>query len=307
MFDNLQNFEAIKIDGNICVRLPRGVYKINGEVLEVNTYNGEQHVFNSEAVIEQQIKTPSVCLYFRNKETDGRLSIDEHQDTLQKIDDKYSQFYSEYDDEYSYSDIDTEYQHKKEVQSFKDIHVPVLSEEEINYEPVDIKVKGSWEDTGSDFIETPYSQGSVSFGSCLFKVHTGKIAWDEFVKQCNKYNLTYSGDNIRFVQVDNGYIFASRYDHIPYIKNGLSVCSLAKSLEDAHKCEAEVREVIAKRMYVLFADQSVSEIQRKQLHNDLSYTLGKIRSLDIKVKASSDKSSIIHKMIGMIKSLEDGL
>ena len=299
MFSDLKNFEAVKVDDKLCVQLAGGVYLVDGTPFLVTSFS-EQHILNINVQVEKKVVIQPQITHYKN--SDGLIISIEDYYTM--IDNKFGKYYCEDDDgdNYVFPDLDTEYNYKK----FLAEHTAMWSEETYEYKPVDIAIKGEWVDTGSDFIETPYSQGGVTFGGGVYKVLTSNVAWDEFRKQCNKYNLTYDGDDLRFVKVDNGYIFASRFDHVPYIKSNIAF-TLTKSLDDAHKYEEDVRTTVRKRMFVLFGEQSVSGILRKQIHNDLAYALDRIRSLEVKVKASADKSNIIHKIKGILISLEKNL
>ena len=297
MFNDLRNFEAVKVDDKLCVQLANGDYLVDGVPFTVTSLS-EQHILNINVQVEKKVVIRPQITHYKN--SDGlTISMKDYHAT---INNNFGKYYCEEDDDYAFPDLDTEYNYKK----FLAAHTAMWSKENYVHRPVDIIIKGEWIDTGSDFIETPYSQGHTTFNGGVYKVLTSNIAWDEFRKQCNKYNLTYDGDDLRFVKVNKDYIFASRFDHIPYIKSNTAF-TVTKSLDDAYKCEEDVRVTIRKRMFVLFGEQSIDGILRKQIHNDLSYALDKIRSLEVKVKANTDKSNIIHKIANILVSLEKNL
>lgn len=166
-------------------------------------------------------------------------------------------------------------------------------------QPVDIVLIGSHEDTGSDFIETPFKHGLAKFSgtSGIYKVKLSAIARDEFEAyrrdnpDVDLKNSSHS--NIRFCTIGGKYIF-TQTEKSWVEKTGQT--SIGTSLSEAKELEGGVRKYIRDILDLHCKPQKASEATILDLVDTLQATLRDVQSLDVKQKSRIAKGGVIKRL-----------
>ena len=308
IFPALQSFKAVTMDTGVSVvDLPYGVYEIDGAVVPVgyNTQTLVQDVTNIKRVED----VVGEILHYQALEgsvvKDPILSVEEFnklvEDTYRICEDND---WDEDSDEPIFKDIDTEIEYLK-LTKIQNSYRPVRAETTQRMVPVEIEVIGVAVDTGSKFIQTPFTYGQVSWGSNgVFRVDASGIARDEFNRAKEKYpeakfeNSTHS--NIRYAQVNGKYMFSDTEEGIR--DNQFRVFT---DLAEAQAYEQSIRENISNKIRhhvdpVVITQKTITSLG---LMNDLKTIQNIARDVDVRVKSEREYSRAMSKLRELIEKV----
>ena len=302
IFSDLKTNQAVKMNSGVyVVELRSGIYEVNG--VRTGVQYGSQLVVDSLESIKQVTTVQGEVLYYTLGEE--QVSVAEYQALSKLVASISEEFYNDDADEYFFPNLDTEFEFKKK-QELLNRHVRVRAADTEQLEPVDITVVGEAVDTGSKFIDTPFSYGQVSFnGRGVFCVNLSAIAADEYQKQQSNYtqlkftNSTHS--NIRFAQADTNYLFKD--DTLGAKENQVRVLTTlvaAKALED------EVRAAISNVMRQKLAPVALTKdiVTATGVLNSLETIKSQLTKLDVKQKSYHDWVSVSNNVKKLIATLE---
>ena len=302
IFSDLKTNQAVKLDSGVyVVELYSGTYEING----VRTWVGYQQQFAVESLdsIKRVTAVKGKVLHYTLGEE--QVSVTEYQAISNLVSSMSAEFYNEDADEYIFPNLDTEFEFKKK-QELLNRHVAVRAADTEQLDTVDITVVGEAVDTGSKFIDTPFSYGQVSFnGRGVFRVDMSAIAANEYQKQQANYtqfkftNITHS--NIRFAQADSNYLFKD--DTLGAKENQVRVLT---TLADAKALEAEVRAAISNTMRQKLAPVTLTKniVTATGVLNSLETIKSQLAKLDVKQKSYNDWVSVSSNVKKLIAILE---
>lgn len=302
IFSDLKTNQAVKLDSGVyVVELYSGTYEINGVRTSVG-YN-QQLVVESLDSIKRVTAVKGKVLHYTLGEE--QVSVTEYQALSNLVSSMSAEFYNEDADEYIFPNLDTEFEFKKK-QELLNRHVAVRAADTEQLDTVDITVVGEAVDTGSKFIDTPFSYGQVSFnGRGVFRVDMSAIAADEYQKQQANYshvkftNSTHC--NIRFAQADSNYLFKD--DTLGAKENQVRVLT---TLADAKALEAEVRAAISNTMRQKLAPVTLTKniVTATGVLNSLETIKSQLAKLDVKQKSYNDWVSVSSNVKKLIAILE---
>ena len=216
--------------------------------------------------------------------------------------------YDEDDDQFSYSSLEVEFEHRKELEVLKQ-YEPVYHQDPDTIEPVDLKCVGSIEDTGSKYISTAISFGKKGFGnSGFYKVdYTAAISntfW-EFVDENNLRDKTHNGFNrgyVRFAKINGSYV--------------VSECVFGaeegkfKYHHDLDQAKAELNKALLDfkrklKVKVFGSEMTLDKVTLKRVIVFLENTVSSVGDLDCKQKAYNSKRTLVNNMHKELKELRE--
>jgi hypothetical protein len=303
IFKGLNAHQAVKLDnGKFVVALPRGNYVIDAAPGIVNGLNDQVVVADITRVFRVE-NTPGEILHYTLN--DQIVSVEVRNALYAELQALHDKYFSEYTEVLVFTDLDTEFDFRKK-QELVNRHILVRGEPQTLLIPVEITVIGIAEDTGSEFIETPFTFGEVSFqGRGVYRVNLSDIAKDEFNKAVIKYteatfnNATHS--NIRFAQVNGDYLF--KEDTLGAKENQARVFG---SLKEAQAMEQNVRTVIGNILRHKLEPVKVTQniLTVNQVLADLAVIKREVVNIDSKSKTVGERRHALAKLNALIDKLE---
>lgn len=287
IFDGLDTHTAIKVGNFYIVQLAHyHSYMVNDQIVSGRTNSGQVAISNLADISLYYPPTKKV-LYYADGE-DNTLSCEEYAALLKD----YDRYYDDDHQEYHIDDLDIHIAFLK-AKSYQQSCKPVFTTEPGHSEPLDIKVIGVMEDTGSNFIESALFYGKVTFqdfNGGIYKVYIGKIAHDEF----KQISLNYPNrlvndhrDTLEFAKIDvdghENYIFSGPKE--PYLK--LNAIVTSTSLEASRAIEAEVRSAIRSRLELFLHPRKIAINEAHIVVTELQKTVDRLRS----IKAQRDATA----------------
>jgi hypothetical protein len=215
----------------------------------------------------------------------------------------YEEFY-DYDlEEYRFGSVEEEIEsvkHRDYMKNFKPVYEEIVE----SPKPVLITLIGSFEDTGSDYIQTPFQQGLARFvgGSGVYKVLISSVAANAVAKyiQANPDLKITNSDhsNIRFLQLDGKYIFTdSQEQH--FQKCGL--CRVVQTLSEAEKVEQDIRTKVTRLLELHCQPTTATAPQLKDFVEVLTSIQRSLVSLETKQKSDSEYRALCGKLLKEIE------
>lgn len=309
LFNNLQHFQAVSLNnGYSLVHLPEHQTFLVDDVES----SGGQHLVKCLTGIKCIVKEPGEIQKYQSG--DKELSVKEYSKLKQKLS-KFDEYTKDYDFEYDYNfpDLETEFEYRKTKQEI-DKWIEVRTESKKVYKDVEIKLVGTFEDTGSKFIETPFISGNLNFGGTgIYKVLGSQVAADEFYKFVKSESLNFKNSthsNIYYVEIDHNYVFAGNfhYDDIkPFIEK-TDRFRLFNDLEKAKDFESYIRKIVRNHCNN-FLNKSVDIPQKVLSKWNILQSIGGIqnRFLRIQPKMASYKEyeTTLELIKGLIKDISE--
>lgn len=256
--------DYIEINEYWWCKLDDGIYRVNGEnkIRHYNGYNRSKNfIVNKGSAIEKVTEFSKELAYYESG--DGEVKSIED---VNSVSNKYR------DEGYldSYPDLETEYEHKKELLALEK-YLPVYNQKEDENTLVELNCVGTAEDTGSDFITTALCQGQASFSnSGFYKVDLSRIVANELMKFVLDNDLqdkfeNSSHSNVHYAKINNTYMMTgfeeSRENKFRY----------STSLTSAVGVESDLRKCIKTHLNVkVFGDDVLLN------ENSLKQVVGKI-------------------------------
>ena len=243
-------------------------------------------------------KSPAKVLTHYENDEGIKKTVDEYNrrnvQWLDYLDEDY------YPESFHCDDLEVEkkwVEHKYYWNGFK----PVYEEQPETIEDVEITVVGTYQDTGSDFIQSALSIGKVSFApyNGLYKVTLLAVAMDEynkFVAENAEYIKEHSikmelptHSGLKFLQVDNAYIFTNcgvEAIEKPTVK-------VVTDLEQAKELETNMRRFVRTRLNTALFKEKISKEDKMHIICEVERIQDKVRSLSVYSRASGDKSAAL--------------
>lgn len=280
IINGLKPYQAVEVGDKYLVALHSYAnYEVGGE-----TIVGHQVMVSDIKSVVHVKKTPPKVEYFTDLEG-NRFEPSE----------VYKYLHGEIDD-YDSPEEQIEFLRKQSWAYKLEEH---KSEEKVERVPVEFEVVGSLEDTGSSFIETALSYGSINFSRTggLYKVHRGRVAKDELLRLADKYSSATldipSHGHLEFAKVSGSYVFTSTKNAC--IKNS-DACVVTDRLADAKAIEEETRQMIRKIALPFFNPKKVSDIDTKEVIAELKSLQKMLGGLKLKVSSSTSTGALSRKV-----------
>ena len=301
LFDGLKPHEAIKVsDGSYIVQLDRTFinhsYMINGVV---TSGSNRQVVVDDLSKIKRYI--PESKVVTAAIISDGsEISIDE----LDNFNQKYVQ-YLKYDGHYDFGDdIDAEIAHLKDKAKYK-VKEYIYDTVPAKTQDLEITVVGSVEDTGSDFITTPFVYGNVRHDGYrtagIYKVEVAKIALDEFNKLKNEFTdaqyIVPDHSHMKYIKINGEYAFTKIKENWVEKSNA---CKIISSLEEAKELEKAVRKTVRETAMLNIKPREISGTEIREVINDLELLKERVSALHVKQKSSTDFRTTIRAITELV-------
>ena len=286
----LSDFEALSIGDKFIVALPSGGYGRKFRVNGIDIQSNGQVVVDSLEDILEVFKPNKVLESWLWEDKGISLTIKEHND----LSSKYMEFYDNDLEEYAFGSVEEEIEyikHRDYMKNFK----PVYGETLEAPKAVFITLIGSFEDTGSCYIQTPFQHGLARFqgGSGVYKVLTSGVAADAVAKYIHnnpEIKITNSNhSNIKFLQVDGKYIFTDTQEQ-HFEKSG--VCKVVQTLDEAQNIERDIRDKVKRTLDLHCKPVAVNEVQMLDFVKVLQGFRKSLQSLEIKQKSYAAHRSL---------------
>ena len=307
LFTDLNQNQAVKLDnGLFVVALAQGTYEVAGVRAQIGHWNGQQVIVESLDSIKRVVTVVGEIIHYtysRNGVTET-VSVADRNELANKVSALTEAYYNEDADEFTFPDLDQEFEYKK-LEALLNSYDVVRADSVTTLESVEIAVVGTAVDTGSQFIETPFQFGTVSFsGRGVFRVNLSAIALDEF----NRAKLVYTAatfnnsthSNIRFAQVNGTYMFND--DVLGVNENQVRIFGF---LKEAQAMEKEVRDGVSNILRHKLAP--VAMTQNALTVNNVMTELETIRSnakrIDPKTKSYNDHARAIKQLGELVAKL----
>lgn len=302
IYTGLEAHQAIKLEnGSYVVQLGHtygNSYKINGEIARGNQQVVVDDLSNIERYIAEQKKSVGAII------ADGsEVSTEE----LYAYRNKYSQYEDEDTGEFFFGeDTEAELEYVKDKAKYR-VREYIYETIPARTEPVDITVVGAVEDTDSDFIETPFVYGQVSFGgSGVYKVRLSGIAVDEFNKVSKKYpDVSFdlpTHSHLKYAKVDTQYVFTG-ITHRWIVENNHQI--VLNDLEQAKQKEKEVRKFVRDTLVTYAAPRKAGDIEIKDFVKTLSEIKSSVVQLHVKQKSSYAHRALVNKIESCVEKYSE--
>jgi hypothetical protein len=303
IFKELKAYQAVKLDnGNFVVAFPRGKYVIDGATGSVNGLCDQVVVTDITQVFRVE-NTPGEILHYTLY--DQIVSVEVRNALYAEVQALADEYFNEDAEEVVFPDLDTEFEFRKK-QELVNRHVMVRGAPQTLQITVEITVVGTAEDTGSEFIETPFSFGEISFqGRGVYRVDLSGIAKDEFNRARIKYTEATFNDathsNIRYAQVNGDYLF--KEDTLGAKENQVRVLG---SLREAQEMEQNVRTVIGNILRHKLEPVEVTKavLTVNQVLLDLAVIKREVVNIDPKSKTLGERRNALARLNALIDKLE---
>jgi hypothetical protein len=304
LFNDLKQNQAVKLDnGLFVVELYQGAYEISGVQVNINYGNNQVTVQSLDDIKRITTKSGELLnyVYTHNGITDI-VSVDERNALAVKVDDFSDEYYYEDAEEHIFPDLYIEFEYKK-LRQLLNSYRPVRAPDVTTLESVEVTVVGTAVVTGSQFIETPFQYGTVSFsGRGVFRVNLSAIALDEF----NRAKLVYTNSkfdnathsNIRYAQVNGNYLFND--DVLGAKENQVRIFG---SLKEAQAMEKEVRDGISNILRHKLAPVAMTALTVNNVMNELETIRNNVKRIDPKSKSYDDHARAIKQLNELVAKL----
>ena len=294
IYDGLEQHQAIKCNDKYVVQLGYDNYDWKYEVNGIRSRGCRQIVVDDLSEIKRYVQ--------EQKKTIGAIISDGSEvpiETIQQFSAKYSQYEDEDGRMWFGDNTEAELEYVKDKAYYR-VQEYVYETTPAYTEDLEITVVGSVEDTGSDFIETPYVYGKANFGkSGIYRVNLSSIAVDEFQKVRNEYSdVTFdlpTHSHLKYAKVDTHYVFTNRNEQ--WINNNNSFVVL-NDLEEAHKKEREIRKFVRGMLETYAAPKKAGDVQIKDFVESLRGIKATVDGLNVKQKSH-------HSYVGLRKRINE--
>lgn len=303
LITGLETHQAIEMDGKYIVQLAtsygRPYYEVNGQKA-----GSSQVVVDDLASIKKII--PSMPVLSHYTRGDGSTVSKKE---VSDFTDKWLDYEDVDDGEMDFGgDVDLEVQYVKEKAQFKNL-TPVYDHTDEVEEDVEITVVGSCEDTGSDFIETPFMYGHSTWAgrsAGVYKLCTSAVAYDQMMKIKEKYpDVKWSVPNhshLKYVQVNGSYVFTkSSRDYISEVGK----CKIYSTLEVAKQDEEAVRKFVTSELMIHLEPRSATDVQIKDFVDHLERIRNRVMELDVKVKSQTSRSVLVSNITKLMDTYKE--
>lgn len=304
IFNGLKEKQAVFFNGKYVVQLPRGKFLDSSG----NYLPGGQAVVE-DLDIQKEIDSPAkVQKYIFADGTEK--TPEDYKAIIKEIE--------QYEDEWGepiYPSIEVEFDIRKRLQEFQTAE-KVYYKPPIYYEPVEIEVIGSAEDTGSSFIETPFRHGEVTWKpkTGVYKLYTTAVSLDQWEKEKAR-NSEHSFHNkglgekkygkLEFARIDNSFVFTS-IRNMSFVSREGAV-EIFTSLDEAKTREEEVRRLVKREVYKHISTNIPNERTLGEIIQQIEHVEKKVRTVESKQKTQKEHRLAIKSINDLIDSLKKQL
>lgn len=294
-FEGLNEYEYIIVGETWVVQFGYGTYVVNNTERQ---FKREQAVLPAESSVVLVKELDREVLYYKDSEgneysKEQKLSA-ENELNLYWDEDRW---------EYIFPNLDTEYEIKKRTQ-FLDEITPVYGEQKYEHKNIELKCVGVWEDTGSEYISTPYQVGHTKFsGDTVFCLHSGKLAKDVFTAVCPQAEVSGSS-NLRFAKVNDKFIMYNLTNKYGWVENEAHKMYFT-NLDDAKREEATIKEFIEAHVKCMLDSKRLNAQQRGNVYKEVFEIKRLTHELDVKAKASGDKRYVLKRLQELIDNIRE--
>lgn len=297
IFNDLQDYEAVKVGDKINIQLPRGTYDVNGCIIE-SPCSGRQVLLENGVTILRKHAYPKELSKWMGD--DGWEVTKEERDKVLREKGKY------WDDEaedWNFPSLDVEYEVKKKALPYEALK-PIYIQKDDEWNPIDVSIIGVWEDAGSEFIETPYQIGLTKFASegGVCKLHLSSLARHAVQEWAKDMGLSLempTHSHLEYAKVEGRYIFTG-WGQL-WVKRA-NIVNIFKTIEEAKYEEDALKNQITNHLDKLFAGK-FSEVLRGEVYQDLLTVKDKLCQLDVKVKDAGGRMVVVNMLKRVIDKL----
>lgn len=302
IYDGLKQHQAIKMDDRYVVQLGYtygNSYEINGELANGN----QQVVVDDPSKIKRYIG--------EQKKAVGAIVADGSEVSIEDLaayQNKYLRYKDDDTGEFLFGDdVEAELEYVKDKAKYR-VKEYLYETVPSHTEDIEIDVVGSVEDTGSEFIETPFVYGEVShsYSSGIYKVHLSRIAVDEFKKWQRHYeDVAFDlpiHSHLKYAKVDTEYVFTgATYRWI--VENNHAI--VLNDLDQAHQKESEVRKFIRDSVRVYAEPRKAGDVEIKDFIRVLAEIKSSVVQLHVKQKSVHAHRALNSKITGLIEKYSE--
>ena len=305
----MKTIKALSINelGVSLVKLTRGIFKIDGGILEIDDCH-EKEIQVKDIHNICPVDVSKIITHYEDK--DGKkLTLESYEEEYKKLSDKG---YSDEYDIWRFNDIDDEYRYKKFCQRWKAIyrHVTTIGD------PLPVETQTIKIITNNEFIKPFFNIGAIEDGLYEYdRVNaTLKIVKDCFESLGMEWedNASYADtdhkkiwsnsnhSHLKYVTAFGGYCFGDEWGSVYPLKGTLKQCE-EKYNEDKNELETTIKSHYQARFgRTSYDDINIGRIIRHI--KDISHYLYKI---DSKAKTKSYKIKAIHESKSLIEYFND--
>lgn len=223
------------------------------------------------------------------------------QSERRRVDQEYNDYIDE-DGQGEFVDLDTEYRIKKQFSlMFNGVTIDRGPSTTVET-PLDIKVIGWWEPTGSDFIVTPFQQGSITWRhgtrTGIYKVRTSDVVRNEIQKWVNQNLDSYQNrvdgmDRPRFLQIDGQFVLTEFKDdpNMQCVEH-TGKAEIYTSLDEAHRREQDIRKRITGQLNAKVDKNPLQPPVAHEIIESLSKTRRELAEVESKAKTQTSLNKV---------------
>jgi hypothetical protein len=300
--------ENIEIEelGISIISLNMGKYLIDGEVININSYNegvSVKDVNNVRPITE----ITYIKEYFNRENEKEILSFEEYSKEKEKL---YKKSKIDYDGNRIFENLEDEYECKKFLRKW----VPLNITKQAIGEPFIFETKKIKMETGNKFISSCFFSGTKSERSILYEYDRVKAVKEIVKDKFTQLGMVFKGD-IGYNETKHKKIwgnsthscieYVTAFGHFIFDKSWNISNSKIGTLENLIK---SYNDDVEKINYIIETDYNLhfnyKPIDVDKLHKELENSLRLIRNLNVYKKSENGKSIIISSMFNLIKDIE---
>lgn len=289
------------------IELPKGMYEVDGKVIEVSTFSGEKvQVKNINNIIP--ITRKDVIHFYVNGDT--QLSVEEYNTQLQKL---LSHSIQDEDGYRSWDSLEDEFAYRKFISS----HSPIYRNIETRGDTLSIEIVESAINSGNPYISSDYINGGKDpllfiynrysavndIVSNKFKelgmTFSGKCSYEETNNKKIWGNSTHSG--VRFVVAFNKYPLQDKWE-IKYNPRG----TLSQLLVLYNKDKEELENILQTNYNIHFGKFEEKELTIRDILSKLNNCKNRLSSVEYKSKSYDDYRQALSHLNQAISQIQDG-
>ena len=296
IINGLMANEAVKFNDVYIVALNTGVYDVDGS--DITIVHGRQHgqiMVADPFTIRRKVVPQNVVDFYQHCEDKSlTMSNDEMLKARYECVGKYQ------DEDYDtcWPDLDTEMACRKKLEELNK-YKTVMTNPKHFYEDVEVNVIGSQEDTGSHYIETPYLVGQTKWSGGVYRVKLSHIAMNEYHIMVPEVDAKFENtthSHLEYLKVNGEYALTKQ--SYPWVKQA-NAQAFYMTLEEAKEAEEFVRTTLRGILMLKVKKTVLEPITADEVYQEISRLYKSVGSLDVKVKADSDRRHImtsLHKL-----------
>ncbi len=303
MLEYLSSSNAIRIGDSFCGVFPQGVFIIDGQEVSIEAQYPLQ--FKDLDSLKIRKAVPPQLLHYIDE--DGEIIPASEGEDAKNEERTYGGIYP---------DIATEIRVRENLKRFSN-YKRVTSEPGYEFVPYKMKVLGTAEDTGSEFIESAIQSGSLNFGgSGVYKVHIRRIVADVVsqyehldVSVGGKYNMSKwkekspSVVDPRGLQVGEQPLF--NRDEAEKFDFAFAQFRYEFELAKAQELEQKVRQVFNDAFFRIENQTALDDpIAVLDVYNRVSNAIWYVRKIEAKRNSEVEKNFAIKELEDIKKQLQ---